>query len=317
MCLVLAESGRDEGLWYLPRQSLPVSPIAIMEQPSVSLAPKRPRRSDYEEMRDLTEAYLRKVKHSLEAEHCNHAGALQSSLQRYFASDQFTRDYSDAIPRTSVLAFIMHAAEVAVSQKLEDKEEPKKAEMACQTTPSPEPQQLSTTDSITECPKEQVEMQAPASVFQAQPVPPVPALTQEVETNPKPKTIFKTEPGRKGSEGGRKKPPRKQNVAISPGLGKAVAPIVSKPPQRPTVPAPVQVPAQPYYPPTPEFTCELCGEKFWVLDQLTDHKYESHPPNEQQNYDPANAISCPIFGCDEHFEDNSDLLLHMRTVHST
>jgi hypothetical protein len=67
----------------------------------------------------------------------------------------------------------------------------------------------------------------------------------------------------------------------------------------------------------PEITCDLCGEKFWGLEQLADHKYESHRPNEQQNYDPANAISCPIFGCDEHFEDNSDLLLHMRTVHST
>lgn len=286
-----------------------------MEQPSVSLAPKRPRRSDYEEMRDLTEAFLRKVRHSLDAEHCNHAGALQSSLQRYFSSDQFTRDYSDAIPRTSILAFIMHAAEVAVSQKLDDKEEPKKAEMACQTTPSPEPQQLPPPDPVIECPTEQVVTQTLANSSQALPVPSMPALPQEVEINPKP--IFKTEPGRKGSEGGRKKPSRKPNPVISPGLGKSVPQIVTKPPPRPTVPMPVQVPAQPYYPSMPEFTCELCGEKFWVQEQLTDHKYQSHPPNEQQNYDPANAISCPIYGCDEHFEDNSDLLLHMRTVHST
>jgi len=284
----------------------------------VSLASKRPRRSDYEEMRDLTEAYLRKVRRTLEAERCDHAGALQNSLQRYFTSDQFTRDYSEAIPRTSVLAFIMHAAEVAVTQRLEDKEEPKKAEMASQTIPNSEPSQPTLPDPVPEpsrepvkeTPVREVVVQVSAVLSPVQTAQPEPDMPREVESVPKTKTIFKTEPGRKSSEGNRfGKPPRKTNKVISPGLGKA--------PPKPVAPAPVTVPPPPYYPPMPEYLCDLCGEKFWGQEQLADHKYELHPPNDTQNYDSANAISCPIFGCDEHFEDNSDLLLHMRTVHST
>lgn len=285
----------------------------------MSLASKRPRRSDYEEMRDLTEAYLRKVKRTLEAERCDHAGALQSSLQRYFTSDQFTRDYSESIPRTSVLAFIMHAAEVAVTQRLDDREEPKKAEVASQTIPGPEPSQPTLPDPVPESSREPVKEMPTREVLMQVSAVPLPAqagalpeleMPKEAEAMPKTKTIFKTEPGRKSSEGGRGKSARsKVNKAISPGLGKA--------PPKPVTPAPITVPAPPYYPPMPEFSCDLCGEKFWGQEQLADHKYELHPPNDPQNYDSANAISCPIFGCDEHFEDNSDLLLHMRTVHST
>ena len=286
-----------------------------MEQPAVSLPPKRPRRSDYEEMRTLTESYLRKVRRTLEEEHCDHAGALQSSLQRYFASDQFARDHSDAVPKTSVLAFIMHAAEVAVSQRAEEpKEEPKKVEMASQTISNDEPPPVPVKDPTPNPPPEPtppvpVAVHPDPVTVPATPLPdPKPA---EPTTHKHAKTIFKTEQGRKGGDSSRStRAPRKSSKATPPpGLGKAMP--------KPIVPAPVPTPPQPYYPPAPEVVCDTCGDKFWNQDQMMEHRYEVHPQPETQNYDSANAIPCPIFGCDEHFEDNSDLLLHMRTFHSS
>lgn len=254
-----------------------------MERPTISIPSKRSHHTGYKEMRKLTEAYLRKVKHTLQDESCTES--LQSSLQLYFASSQFPGDSSEAKSRTSVLAFIMHATEVAGARIAENKSKPKKAEMSSQTTCSPlrEPALGLSEDPVLTISTE-LGVQTPHSTqeTEAKPTETVKPPKETIKTQ-RYKPIFKTEIGREGHT--QAKPVRIQ-------------------PSQPSVSL---------YQPRPEFSCETCGEEFWDLEELSVHRYQQHRPRELL----SDSISCPVFGCEEHFEDHSDLLLHMRSAHSS
>jgi len=216
-----------------------------MEHPTVPLPSKHPRPSDYEGMRKLTESYLRKIKRTLQ----DQSGGQAAAVQQYFAFDQLPIGSVDIVSRTSVLAFVMHAAEVAVAKLAENREELEKSEVASQPT------QDSLPDSVLGLSTEPKVLATVEGVHEA--AAPVAKPTIVL----RPKAIFKTEQGREDES-------------------KAVH--HSNPP----VPLP---------------------------QSISECDYSS----EQYRTQASDIVPCPIFGCEELFEDHSELLLHMRSAHSS
>lgn len=216
-----------------------------MEHPAVSLPSKHPRTSDYEEIRKLTDAYLRKIKRTLQDQPYDRSGALQASLQHQLSACNL-----DVGKKASMLAFVMHAAEVATVKLAENSDEPKNLEIACQTSVNPLPVSVIGLSTKPEAMKtSEVEHEATA--------------TQVKVLHPK--AIFKTEQGRKDE---------------------------SEASRRSSVPE-----------------LDYSREQYWPQEQLSALQLPS-----EQLYD---AVSCPIFSCEELFDDYSDLLLHMRSAHSS
>lgn len=247
--------------------------VTIMEPPTIPIPCKRSRHTGYNDMRKLTEAYLRKVKHTLQDQRCT--DNLHNSLQLYLASSVFPRESVEARARTATLAFIMHAVEVVDARIAENTH--KKAEISSQTEHTlPEPA-VSKDPLVTT-----TKLPTPKPHFTHQTTPKPAETVQQSKKTSKPqqyKAIFKIEIGREA------KP-------------------VHIPPSQPSVSL---------YQPRPEFYCETCGEDFWDREDLSVHRNQQLGPKELL----SERISCPILSCEELFEDHSDLLLHMRSVHSS